>query len=102
MPSVAASVIFPTELATVLDDDERYSMTRPAAVHYSTPARYVIRDQIRAAFRRGDPAQYDAAAMERTLEFLRNAARSNGMEHRVLKNILQIRWHQQAALRRVV
>ncbi len=72
------------------------------AVQYSTPARYVIRDQIRIAFRRGDRAQYDPMAVQRTLEFLRNAARYNGIEHHVLKNILHVRWHQHAALRRIV
>jgi hypothetical protein len=63
------------------------------AVQYSAPARYVARDQLRAAFReRG--AVFNAPGIARTLEFLGYAARDNGLEHRVLRNLLRTRYER--------
>ncbi|EGX95569.1 hypothetical protein CCM_00223 [Cordyceps militaris CM01] len=60
-------------------------------VQYSIPARYIVRDQIRLAFRQGDvdPAAttWDASAIKRTLWFLSAAGREKGLEHRILRNL---------------
>ncbi|PNY29962.1 Uncharacterized protein TCAP_00134 [Tolypocladium capitatum] len=64
------------------------------AVQFSSPARYVARDQLRAAFRerKGDgAAPWDAEGAKRTLWFVQAAARERGLEHRILKNLLQAR-----------
>ncbi len=75
------------------------------AVQYSTPARHVVRDRLRAAFRAGAGhtaaaaaarARFSAVSVRRTLTFLEYAARHRGMEHRILKNLLHIRYHEYA------
>ena len=62
------------------------------AVQYSAPARYTARDRLRVAFRRGGVGDYDSKKIENTLEFLRGAARERGMEHKILKNLLHVRY----------
>lgn len=62
------------------------------AVHYSKPARYVARDQIRGAYRKGTPSQFDTAKIDRTLQFLNGATQHTGMEHKILRNLLFTRY----------
>ncbi|KAI0181323.1 DUF1763-domain-containing protein [Hypoxylon sp. FL1284] len=57
------------------------------AVHFSKPARYVARDQLRRGFR-DEKAKFDARSIARTLRFLEAAARTRGLEHTILKNLL--------------
>lgn len=57
------------------------------AVCYSKPAKFVVRDQLRQAFRRRG-ATFDKSGIRRTVWFLRNAARERGIEHRILRNLL--------------
>lgn len=66
------------------------------AVQYSKPGRYIVRNQLRLAFRRGQPSEFNAQKIENTLEFLRYATVQNGMEHRILKNLVQLWWAQDA------
>lgn len=57
------------------------------AVQFSKPARFIARDQIRAAFReRG--AKLNPRSAARTLRFLEAAAASRDLEHNILKNLL--------------
>lgn len=60
------------------------------AVQYSAPARYVVRDQLRAAFRERD-AVLDREAVKRTVWFLDAAAKERGLEHKILKNLVRVR-----------
>jgi hypothetical protein len=64
------------------------------AVQFSKPARYDLRDRLRLAFRRGSPNDFDAHKVENTLEFLRYATRENGVEHKIVKNLLFVWWTQ--------
>ena len=76
------------------------------AVQYSQPARFVVRDRLRDAFRNpsspfsSSKAQsaaeegFDAVKIARTLEFLDGAARVKGLEHRILKNLMHVWWEQ--------
>ncbi len=58
------------------------------AVQYSTPARFVVRDQLRRAFReRG--AVFDADGARRTVWFLNAAAQEKGLEHKIVKSLLR-------------
>lgn len=66
------------------------------AVQYSSPARYVARDQVRAAFRE-PTAKHDAEVCKRTLWFLEAAVRERGLEHRILKNLLRVKQERLAA-----
>ena len=65
------------------------------AVMFSAPARYLARDQLRAAFREKG-AQLDAQGIRRTLWFLKAAAQERGLEHRILKNLLRVHRHRQS------
>lgn len=60
------------------------------AVQYSKPARLVVRDQLRVAFREKG-AKFDAEGVRRTGWFLDAAAVDRGMEHKILKNLIRVR-----------
>jgi len=62
------------------------------AVQYSSPARYVVRDQLSHAFRNGTRGNFNADNIKNTIEFLENATKESGLEHHILKNLLHIRW----------
>lgn len=68
-------------------------------VQYSKPARYTARDQLRDAFRKGDPLTYDQKKIDNTIEFLRLATKEAGLEHRIVKNLLHTNWHRRDALK---
>lgn len=62
------------------------------AMQYSSPARYVVRDQLNYAFRRSTAAEFNADAIKNTVHFLENASKERGLEHHILKNLLHVRW----------
>lgn len=64
------------------------------AIHFSKPARYTLRDRLRWAFRKGNASDFDQQKIANTLEFLHYATRQNGLEHKILKNLLLVWWHQ--------
>lgn len=63
------------------------------AVQYSIPARFVVRDQLRAAFRT-DGAVLSKEVAQRTNWFLHAAAKERGLEHKVLKNLVRIAYER--------
>lgn len=65
------------------------------AIQFSKPARFTLRDRIRLAFRKGSATDYDASKIQNTLEFLQYATKENGLEHRIVKNLLYVWWNQQ-------
>ncbi|KID88931.1 hypothetical protein MGU_04274 [Metarhizium guizhouense ARSEF 977] len=69
------------------------------AVQYSSPARYIARDQLRAAFRETPAAALDAEGVKRTVWFLEAAGRERGLEHAILKNLLRVRGQRDAEMR---
>ena len=62
------------------------------AVQYSSPARYVVRDQISHAFRQSTRGDFHVDTIKNTIEFLENATKESGLEHHILKNLLHIHW----------
>lgn len=60
------------------------------AIQFAKPARFVLRHRLRARFREGAVADYDADKIARTLEFLDHARTARGLEHKLLKNILMV------------
>ena len=62
------------------------------AVQYSSPARHVIKATLEKAFRGGRVSDYNATRVGNTILFLDNAAKYAGIEHRILKNLLIVRW----------
>ncbi|KAK6395400.1 hypothetical protein LTR65_000871 [Meristemomyces frigidus] len=59
------------------------------AVQYSKPARFVAQERIRNAFRTSSPESFDATRIERTLQFLNGAAKTKGLEHKIVKNLIR-------------
>jgi hypothetical protein len=70
------------------------------AVQYSKPARYVVRNRIRAAFRRSSRRQYNGERIQNTMMFLQGATETRGIEHRILKTILHVRFWEADRKRR--
>lgn len=65
------------------------------AVQFSKPARFTLRDRLRLAFRRGHVKDFDSRKIKTTIEFLEYATKENGLEHRIVKNLLHV-WSIQA------
>lgn len=66
------------------------------AIQFSKPARFTLRDRIRLAFRKGSASDFDAKRIKNTLEFLQNATKENGLEHKIVKNLMFVWWGQKA------
>lgn len=64
------------------------------AIQFSKPARFTLRDRLRSAFRKGAASEFDQQKIANTLEFLQYATKQNGLEHKILKNLLLVWWHQ--------
>ncbi|KAF2451579.1 DUF1763-domain-containing protein [Karstenula rhodostoma CBS 690.94] len=65
------------------------------AIQFSKPARFTLRDRVRLAFRKGSASDFDAQRIKNTLEFLQYATKENGLEHKIVKNLLFVWWSQQ-------
>jgi hypothetical protein len=70
------------------------------ATLYSSPARFIIRDRLRSAFRappNKQPYPFDPSRISRTLLFLRSAAESPNLERRVVRNLVRV-WGERERL----
>jgi len=65
------------------------------AVRYSGPARYILRDRLRTAFRKGRLPDFDPFRVQNTIQFLHGAARESSLEHKVLRSLLHT-WYWEA------
>lgn len=74
----------------------RLYRTALQAVLFSKPARYQIRTALRTAFRQSPASAFSPRRIENTVKFLERARLHNGMEHKIVKNLLQVRWWQQS------
>lgn len=64
------------------------------AVRYSKPGRYIVRDEIRSAFRRSPVTAFDVDKIKNTLEFLEGAGKEAGMESKILKSLCEVIFKQ--------
>ncbi|PVH95681.1 DUF1763-domain-containing protein [Periconia macrospinosa] len=65
------------------------------AVQFSKPARFVFRNRLRRAFQRPSPnTEFNLQKVQNTIEFLKYATTHNGLEHKILKNLL-VAWRNQ-------
>ncbi|KAK0747532.1 hypothetical protein B0T21DRAFT_277390 [Apiosordaria backusii] len=65
------------------------------AVQYSKPSRYIVRDQLRLAFRdRKNLSEYHPERIRRTIWFFHAASRSRGLEHKVCKTLVRMHWER--------
>ncbi|PYH81736.1 DUF1763-domain-containing protein [Aspergillus uvarum CBS 121591] len=70
------------------------------AVNYSTPARYVLRHTLRSSFRSSPPESLDQQRIANTINFLQRAAEVAGLEHRIVKNMMIMKYWQNPQIRR--
>lgn len=73
-----------------------------AAVQHSSPARYAVRDKIRAAFRSSTPSQFSQQRVDNTVEFLQIAAKRKGIEHDIVRNLCMVHYWQVMGKKRFV
>ncbi|KAK2760953.1 hypothetical protein FQN54_002195 [Arachnomyces sp. PD_36] len=66
------------------------------AVRYSSPSRQILLRTLRSSFRSGSPAEYDNRKIQNTLQFLQRAAESAGIEHKIMKNLVMVRFWEQS------
>jgi hypothetical protein len=62
------------------------------AIQYSTPARHVLLSRLRLSFRSSPLADFEPARIANTVTFLEGAAKTTGMEHQILRNLLKV-WY---------
>lgn len=67
------------------------------AVLYASPARYQIRYTMRAAFSADSKETFDPRRVKNTVEFLQKAGKYKGIEHKILRNLVHVRYWQSAA-----
>lgn len=64
------------------------------AVRHSRPARFEVRDILREAFRTQPATAFSPRRIQNTVRFLENAGAYTGFEHRILKNLLHLKFWQ--------
>ena len=62
------------------------------AVRKANPSRWQVRDLLREAFSSEARTSFCARRVDNTASFLKRARQSNGYEHKIIKNILYIRY----------
>ncbi|KAJ5353244.1 Complex 1 LYR protein [Penicillium brevicompactum] len=72
------------------------------ACHYASPARYMLIQSLRKAYRSSPAEAFDATRIQNTLRFLERATEVAGMEHKIFKNLLMTRYWEEDHLGREV
>jgi hypothetical protein len=62
------------------------------AVRHAQPARFTLRRILTRAFREEPASSFDEHRVRNTIAFLGDAAKYTGVEHKVVKNVLMIRY----------
>ena len=62
------------------------------AVRFAKPARYQVRDILRQSFRTEPASSFNQERVLNTCRFFKSAQTHNGIEHKIVKNLLLIRW----------
>lgn len=70
------------------------------ALHYSVPARYILLRTLRSGFRLSSPNEFNQQKIANTERFLRKATDFAGLEHKILKNLMIIRYWEQPQVRK--
>ncbi|KAI5813392.1 hypothetical protein BZA77DRAFT_321405 [Pyronema omphalodes] len=70
------------------------------AVSYSNPSRFQIRDKLRDAYRNTPITHYNARRIQNTIDFLYTAGRYKGLEHRIVKNLCFVHYHDRTRKRK--
>ena len=64
------------------------------AVQYSKPARFTLQTILRSSFRSEPALGFDQERVDNTLQFLRHATRERAVEHKIVKNLMTVRYWQ--------
>lgn len=72
------------------------------AVNYSTPARHVLVRILRSSFRSTPVSEFNPLKIANTLGFLRRASDIMGLEHKIVKNLVMVRYWEQPHVHRDV
>lgn len=70
------------------------------AVNYSTPSRHVLLRILRSSFRSFPAEDFDSQKIANTLRFLRQASNTTGMEHKIVRSLMMVRYWEQPQVRR--
>ena len=68
------------------------------AVQFAAPAKYVLRNRLREAFRTGNATNVDFSRIANTIEFLKGATREKGLEHKIVKTLLFVWYYERSML----
>ncbi|KAL3469984.1 hypothetical protein BJX99DRAFT_240238 [Aspergillus californicus] len=68
-------------------------------VNYSTPSRHVLLQTLRSSFRSVPAHKFDQLRVSNTLSFLERAAEVAGIEHKIVKNLLMLKYWDQPRVR---
>ncbi|KAL2002480.1 hypothetical protein VTN02DRAFT_6702 [Thermoascus thermophilus] len=71
-------------------------------VNYSTPSRHVLLQILRSSFRSGSREDFDPERISNTLRFLQRASESTGLEHKIVKNLIMVRYWEQPHVKKDV
>ncbi|KAI9370936.1 hypothetical protein BJX61DRAFT_544142 [Aspergillus egyptiacus] len=65
------------------------------AVNYSAPSRHLLLQTLRSSFRSLPPQEFDPVRISKTLNFLQKAAETTGIEHKIVRNLLMLKYWDQ-------
>lgn len=66
--------------------------TSSQAVRFATPAKHLVRHILRDSFRGSPATAFNPRRINNTIRFLEQASEHNGLQHKILKNIIHVRW----------
>ncbi|KAF7595741.1 hypothetical protein BBP40_004872 [Aspergillus hancockii] len=69
-------------------------------INYSTPSRHVLLQTLRSSFRSSSSHDFDPRRIANTLHFLQRAADVAGLEHKIVKNLMMVRYWEQPQTRK--
>ncbi|KAL4896357.1 hypothetical protein BDV59DRAFT_191507 [Aspergillus ambiguus] len=69
-------------------------------INYSTPSRHVLLRTLRSSFRSSSAQDFNSHRIANTLRFLQRAADVAGIEHKIVKNLMMVRYWEQPHLRK--
>ncbi|KAI9928512.1 hypothetical protein ASPWEDRAFT_105151 [Aspergillus wentii DTO 134E9] len=69
-------------------------------INYSTPSRYVLLRILRTSFSSSTPNDFDPQRIANTLHFLQRASDVAGFEHKIVKNLMMVRYWELPQVRK--
>ncbi|OJJ49527.1 hypothetical protein ASPZODRAFT_128002 [Penicilliopsis zonata CBS 506.65] len=72
------------------------------AIKYSTPARYALLNTLRSSFRSSAREELDPHKISNTLRFLQRATDVAGIEHKIVKNLMIVRYWEQPLVKKTL